>query len=143
MRRGLGVSGERHRDSIDRGLDETPGAGFLENLRGKFGVERVAGAMSDKMADDRVAHEREVADSIEDLVADELVLEAERVVEDAGLAEDDGVVERAAERQAVLSQHLDILEERKRARRRKFLDERLFGDAQRARLMPQQRMVVA
>jgi hypothetical protein len=47
------------------------------------------------------------------------------------------------ERQAVLPQHLDVLEERERARRRELFDERLFGDAQRARLVPQQRMIVA
>src|SRR5205814_5905876 len=48
-----------------------------------------------------------------------------------------------AERETVLTQHLDVLEERKGPRRRDLFDERLFRDAQRARLMPQQRMVVA
>ena len=99
--------------------------------------------MGHEVADHRVADEREVADRVEDLVADELVLEAQRVVEDAGLAEDDRVVERAAERQAVLPQHLDVLEEREGARRRQLLGERFLGDAQRARLVPQQRVIVA
>jgi hypothetical protein len=54
-----------------------------------------------------------------------------------------GVLERTAEREAVLTQHLDVLEEREGARRRDLLDERLLGDAERARLVPQQRVVVA
>ena len=85
----------------------------------------MAGAMRDEVADHRVADERQVADRVENLVADELVLEAQRVVQHAGLAEDDRVLERAAERQAVLPQHLDVLQERERARRRDLLDERL------------------
>ena len=116
---------------------------FFQNLRRELGMKRVTGAVRDQVADHRIADQREIADGVEDLVADELVLEAERVVQDAGLAEHDRVVERAAERQAVLPQHLDVLEERERARRRDFLDERFFGDPQRPRLMPQERVIVA
>ena len=76
-------------------------------------------------------------------MADELVLEAQRVVEHAGLAEDDGVVERAAERQAALAQHLDFLQEPERPRRRDLLDEALFGDPHRPRLVAQERVVEA
>ena len=49
-------------------------------------------------------------------------------IEDAGLAEHDGVLERAAEREAALPQHLDFLQEPERARRRDLVDKRLFGD---------------
>jgi hypothetical protein len=81
--------------------------------------------MRDDVADERVADERQVADHVEDLVADELVLEPQGVVQHAGVAEDDRVVERAAERQAALPQHLDFLQEAERARRRDLLDEAL------------------
>ena len=117
--------------------------GFLENLGRKFGMKRVPGAMRHEMADDRVADEREVANRVEDLVADELVLEAQGVVENARLAEHDRVLEGAAEREPVLPQHLDVLEEREGSCRRDLFDERFLGNAQRPRLMAKERMIVA
>ena len=113
----------RHR----RHLDELPGVALLEELRGERGVQGVAAAVRDDVADDRVADERQIADDVEDLVADELVLEAQRVVEHAGLAEHDRVVERAAEGEALLAQRLDFLQEPERARRRDLVDERVFA----------------
>src|SRR5262249_6914760 len=103
----------------------------------------MTGAVSDQMSDNWVSDQREVADGIKNLVANELVFERQRVIEHAGLAEDDGVIERATERQTVLPQHFDILQERKCPRRRNLFNEALFGDSDRARLMPEQRMVVA
>ena len=110
---------------------------------GERRVQRVAAAVRDEMADHREADERQIADDVEDLVADELVLEAQRVVQHAGLSEHDRVVERAAERQAALPQHLDFLQEAKRAGRRNLLDERLFRDLHRPRLMPDERVIEA
>src|SRR6185295_10220110 len=104
----LGLRGYRQRGRIDRRLDEPPGVRLFENLRRELGVQRVAGAVGYEVADDGIADEREIADGVEDLMADELVLETERVVEHAGLAEDDGILQRAAEREAVLPQHLDV-----------------------------------
>src|SRR5262249_11839367 len=101
-------------------------------------MQRVPRSVCDQMPDDRISREREIADRVQDLVADELVLEAERVVQNPRLAEDDRVLERSAEREAVLPHHLDILEERERARRRDLLDERVLGDPQRPRLMTEQ-----
>ena len=72
-----------------------------------------------------MADEGQVADHVQNLVADELVLEPQRV-EHAGLAEHDRVLERAAERQAALAQHLDFLQEPERARRRDLVDEHLL-----------------
>ena len=63
-----------------------------------------------------MADQRQVADHVEDLVAHELVFEAQRV-QHAGVADDDGVLERAAERQAVLAQPLHFLQEAEGARR--------------------------
>ena len=86
---------------------------------------------------------REIADGVEDLVTHELVFEPQRVVQDAGFAEHNRVFERPAERKAVLPQPLDVLEERECAGGSDLLDEGLFCDLQRARLVPQQRMVEA
>src|SRR5262245_39923391 len=101
---------------------------FFENLGRELGVKRVTGAMRDQVADHRIADQGKVADGIENLVTDELVLEPERVVEDAGLAEDDRVFERAAEGEAILAEHLDVLQEREGPRWRHFLGENLFGN---------------
>ena len=97
--------------------------------------------MRHEVADDRIAHERHIPNHVQDLVADELVFVPEGVVQHAGVADDDRVFERAAERQPLLPHHLDFLEEAERARRRDLLDERLLGDANRPRLVAQQRMV--
>ena len=124
------VTGAPTRDGIELPFDQAPRVGFLEKLAGKRRVQRVAAAMRDEMADDRIPDERHVADDVENLVAHELVLEAQRV-ERAGLAEHDRVLERAAERQPVLPQHLDFLQEAERPRRRDLFDERLLGNLHR------------
>ena len=87
--------------------------------------------MGHDVADDGMTDEGQVADHVEDLVAHELVFEPERV-QHAGLTDDDGVVERSAEREPVLPQHLDFLEEAERPRRRDVFDKRVFRNAQRA-----------
>ncbi len=89
-----------------------------------------------------MADQREIADDIQDLVPDEFVLEPERI-QDAGLAQHDGVFERAAERQSTLAQHLDFLQEAERAGRRDFIDEDRFVEIDRLLLMAQQRMIEA
>ena len=94
-------------------------------------------------AQDRVAEERQVADRVEDLVAHELVLEAQLVVEDAGLADHDRVLEAAAERQAALAQELHLAQEAEGARRCDLLGEAARRHPQRERLVPQQRVVEA
>ena len=96
---------------------------FFENLGGKRRVQRVPRAVRDQVADDRIADERQVANRIEDLVADELVLEAQRVVQHARLTQHDRILQRAAQRQAILPQHFYVLEERERAGRGNYLDE--------------------
>ena len=89
-----------------------------------------------------MSHQRQIANHVQNLVAHELVLEPQRV-EHAGFAEDDGVLERAAERQAALAQHLDFLQEAERPRRRDFVDEHLFVEVHGLLLMTKQRMVEA
>ena len=109
-------------------LHQLPRVALLEDLRGERGVQRVPAAVRDQVADHRGADQRQVADHVQDLVAHELVLEPQRVVQHARLADHDRVLERAAEREAVLPQHLDFLQEAEGARRRDLLDERRLGD---------------
>ena len=64
-----------------------------EDLR-ELGVDRMAGARGDDVRLERHAEQENVADDIEDLVADELVLEAQRLLRDDLVAlDDDGAVE--------------------------------------------------
>ena len=79
-------------------------------------------------APNRIADERQVADHVQNLVPDELVLEAQRI-EDAGLTEHDGVLERTAQRQPALTQHFHFLQEAERARRRNLVDEHLLVES--------------
>ena len=95
------------------------------------------------MPDQRVAHQSKVADDIENLVSDEFVLEPQRGVQDARFSQNDGVVERSSERQSLLAEHLDLLQEAEGARRRDLVDEYLFAHPQCARLIPQQRVIEA
>ena len=65
-------------------------------------------------AQERSAHQRQVADNIEHLVADELLRIAQRLVRQHGVVTDDhGVLEAAAFDQAVLDEELDLLEKAK------------------------------
>ena len=88
----------------------------------------MAAAVHDQMPLNRMADQRQIADHIQNLVPHELVLEPQRI-EHAGLAEDDRVLERAAERQAALAQHLDFLQEAERPRRRNLVDEHLLVES--------------
>ena len=68
-------------------VGEFPGGAVVEELLDEGGVHGVAGALGDDAAPDAAAGEGEVADEVEDFVADELVGEAEgAVVDGAGWA---------------------------------------------------------
>ena len=67
---------------------------FFEDLRRELRVQRVPGTVRDEMADDRIAHEREIADRIVDRI--------ERVVWE--------IVPDLAE--ALIARELDRLKER-------------------------------
>src|SRR5207344_3349955 len=64
-------------------------------------VERVATVARDHVGPDRTAEQREVAEQVQDLVANKLVTIA-KPVQGAAVAEHDRVVERATARQTVL-----------------------------------------
>src|SRR5271166_6559142 len=79
-----------------------------QRLQG-HGVQSVAGTISAIEADDRGPRQREIADRIERLVADELVRIAQTFgIDDDVVLDGDGVLERGPERVARLPQPLDV-----------------------------------
>ena len=66
-------------------VGELPGGAVAEELLDEGGVHGVAGSLGDDAAPDAAAGEGEVADEVEDLVAHELVGEAEGAVEDGAV----------------------------------------------------------
>src|SRR4029450_11198354 len=93
------------RDRLDRRLDEPPCMRLFEDLHCELSVERMACAMRDEMSDDWIADEGQIANRIENLVANELVFETQRVVENTCLTEHHRIFEPATKREAVLPQH--------------------------------------
>ena len=59
---------------------ELPGGAVAEEAGDERGMHGVSGALGDDMAEDVMAGEGEVADEVENLVADEFVAEAEGAV---------------------------------------------------------------
>lgn len=91
---------------------------LLADGGGEAGVERVAWADGDDVGLEADAGEDDVADDIEDLVADEFILEAQRLLADDLVAlEDDGRVERPALDEALFEEFFDVLVDGERAGR--------------------------
>src|SRR5712692_7937396 len=111
------------------------------DLQHELEVQVVARVTRDDVADDGTAEERQVADEVENLVADELITIAE-AVEDAALAEDHGVLERTAARQPLPPHLAEVLEEAVGARGREVLDEHSLAGRARERERPDGGMVV-
>ena len=86
-------------------------------------MQAVPTSMRNEMADQGIPHQRHVADDIQDLVPYELVIETKTVVQHAGVPDDDGIFQRAAEREPLLPHHLDFLEEAEGPRRCNLIDE--------------------
>src|SRR5262249_47030186 len=100
-----------------RGL-EGPAGRVRADLGHERLVQLVSAAHGLHVALQRNAEQREVADQVEDLVAGELVPEAQPFgIQHAGLVQHDRVRERAAARQADRAQLLCVLQEAERARR--------------------------
>jgi len=74
--------------SLTKG-DELPGGAVLQESGNERGMHGVSGALGDNVAEDVMAGESEVSDEVEDLVADELIFEAQRAVQDSFAVEDD------------------------------------------------------
>src|SRR6185437_13743997 len=97
-----------------RGLrfEKLIGRAMLEQgLEGK-GIELVSRAIGPVDADDRSARERQIADRVERLVAHELISVAQPFrIEDRVAVDGDRILQRRAEREALLPQRLDVAEE--------------------------------
>jgi hypothetical protein len=71
-------------------VGELPGGAVAEEFLDEGGVHGMAGAFGNDATPDAAACEGQVADEVEDFVADELIREAEGAVEDTVSGEDDG-----------------------------------------------------
>lgn len=76
---------------IDGDGGELPSSAVFEQAGDERGVHEVAGALGDDVAFNALAGKGEIADEVEDLVADVLIAEAERAVFRAFGSENDGV----------------------------------------------------
>src|SRR6266566_4249834 len=94
-------------------------------------------SMRGDLADHRPADQGKVSEKIEDLVAHELIAEAQRTIHHAALVEDDAILHRATTRQTCGAQLLDVAHEAERPCRSDLAGEvvvfgvelkRLFGD---------------
>src|SRR5678815_2846636 len=105
--------------------DLFPGLAVGEQLAQQFIVQLVPGFVAEERTNQAVTEQIQVADRVEDLVLDELVLVTQAVfVEHAVIVEDDRVVHRTAQREILFAQHFDVAHEAERARAADFLDER-------------------
>src|SRR5580698_6873335 len=75
------------------------------------GVQRVSSAVGFDVAEDTLAEQGQIADQVEDLVADELILEAQRRVVDALAGEYHAVLARSATDEAHVQHRVLLLEE--------------------------------
>ena len=93
-------------------LDHVEAFGIGEQAVDEQVVEGVSGLVDGDLAQDREPAEGEVADEVEELMADAFVLAAEALAVDRAVpVEDDGVVERAALGQAEGAEAVHIFEE--------------------------------
>src|SRR5436190_20249141 len=93
-----------------RGLTEIlfRSRGGFENLRHEARMQGVTSPASDDLASHRTPNEGQVAEEVEDLVADELVAEAQRSVHHVVVAEDDAVLDGPAASEACGAHPLDV-----------------------------------
>ena len=100
-----------------------------------FGIDAMAGFDSHDMAANETPAEREVADDVENLVANEFIGEAKRLLaENTVTTGNDGVFEASALDEAFIHERLDILVENKGSGGSYFLFVNLRGDLRGAEL---------
>jgi len=127
------------------------GGGFVEgdffpigivaqNAGDDSGVHGVSGAVGFDVAEDALAEEGEVADEVEDLVADEFVREAQRRVVDAVVGEHDAVLTRRAAYESHVEHGALLLEEAEGARGRNLFDIGAVGELDAQSLAADERM---
>lgn len=113
------------------------------DLAYESGVKVVAGAMRDDRPDDRSTKQIEVSQQVEDLMANQLVPEAEIAVEYSSLADHDRIIKRPAQTQVATVKLFDIFEEAVGSARRNLFGKFLSGDVEGDRLFSEDRMVEA
>ena len=123
--------------------DEGPGVVRGQELLGDCGVQRVTRLRGLEPPEQGVSEKGQIADRVQDLVAHELVVEAQLAVQDAALPDHDRVLEASAQGQAVPAEAFDLVQEAEGAGGRDGLREGSRRDAQGGRLMPQERVVEA
>ena len=99
-----------------RQSDEVPCGAVRQQTGDERGVHGMAGAFGDDAAEDAVAGEREIADEVEHLVANEFVGKAQASVLHAVAAEDDSVFRRGAADESHVAQHALVFAEAEGAR---------------------------
>ena len=93
-------------------FDIGPGAVVFEQVDQELVVERMAGTFRDDLTDDRGACQIEIANAVENFVTDELVLVAQPVAIEHGIAaDDDRIVERAAACESRGAKGVDLMGE--------------------------------
>src|SRR5581483_3038886 len=132
----LGVSGDAGRLEVFILF-----GGGLQDLLHETRMHRVAGLRGRDLADDRPPDEREITEQVEDLVANELIAEAELAVHDTLIIEHDAVFDRPAARQTGSAKLLDIAHETEGARRCDLLQEVVVIEVELHRLAADDRMV--
>ena len=139
--RDLGMAAGRRAQGI--GFDPGPGARVGHQRAQHRVVELVAAAHRAVGRQQGPSGERQIADRVEHLVADELVGEAHAFrVEDAVVGDDQRVLERGAERVAGVPQRRHIAHEAEGARARDLAAEAVGLHVDGQRLVADQRMVV-
>src|SRR4051812_2280685 len=113
----------------------------VEHLLDEARVQCVTGFRGADLADDRPADECEVAEQIEDLVADELVPEAKLAAHDALVVEHDAVIDRAAARETGSAELLDVAHEAERAGGGDLLEEAVVIEVELQRLPADDRVL--
>jgi hypothetical protein len=93
-----------------------PGGAVAEQPLDERGVHGVAGALGDDAAPDAAAGQSEIADEVQNFVADELVGETQRAVFDALAGEDDRRFGGGAADETHVAQHGLIFAEAEGAR---------------------------
>src|SRR4051794_38663156 len=113
----------------------------VEHLLDEARVQCVTGLRGADLADDRTADECEIAEQIENLVAHELVAEAELAAHDALVVEHDAVIDRAAARETGSAELLNVAHEAERAGGGDLLEEAVVIEVELERLAADARMV--
>ena len=89
-----------------------PRTRFSQQCPQQLVVQLVARLVAVERADEAVSQEIQIADCVEDLVFDELVLVAQtNFVQNSVVVQHDRVVHRSAEREVLFAQHFDVAHE--------------------------------